>query len=81
MTDAGHPSRHGFTQCTLCSTWRPTAELDAGRCTDVAWCGNQARVGTGRLDADTGERNLGASARSHLDPVPTRGPVLDGASR
>lgn len=54
MTDAGHPARHGFRECTRCGTWRRAegveGEGEATRCIDVRWCGDKAGQGTGRLE-------------------------------
>ena len=67
MSDAGHPSRHGFRRCARCGCWRREAEVnplhwgdgtpaegDVVACADAALCGRLADVGTGLLDADVG---------------------------
>jgi hypothetical protein len=63
MTDAGHPSRHGFKRCARCGAWRreegvaplhwgdgTPAEGDVVACVDSSVCTRLAGVGTGRLD-------------------------------
>lgn len=46
--------------CRRCGTWRREEYLTSYEeghwaCKDVAWCGKQAGVGKGTLDADTGD--------------------------
>lgn len=62
MTDAGHPSRHGFKRCVRCGCWRrgdtiaphhwadgtPSGEW---ACVEPSVCSRLAGVGDGRIDA------------------------------
>lgn len=39
MTDAGHPSRHGYVRCDACGCWRRASEVaEDGWCRDMALC-------------------------------------------
>lgn len=58
MTDAGHPSRHGFRQCARCGAWRRAEGVEERThplgvqvvCVDDGVCSRLASVGAGRLD-------------------------------
>jgi hypothetical protein len=65
MTDAGHPSRHGFKRCARCGAWRRAEGTEERThplgvqvvCSDDSVCTRLAGVGAGRIEAANYDAN------------------------